>query len=416
MAINILLIEDDDQKAEQVSQAVQAGKSSAVTLSRARTANEAMQEMRARRYDLVVMDLTLPVRPGEVATPNGGHMLLRSIRDPELVLLPTFVVGLTGYTENLDNFEKDFADAMWILLRYDAAVSAWRKQLQTLVAHVIQVKAEKLSGRGEDDVDVCIVCALPKVELPQVLSLPWAWEDLYRPIGREHFYKKASVQRKGIQLNVAAAACRRMGMVAASQLTTLMIERLRPKLVVMLGICAGTKNRTAIGDVVVADRSWDWQSGKMELKDDKAKFLIDPDFVSASSVLLSALERIQSSELYGAWSSWPGVKPQSPPKIHIGPMASGSVVLSDGRTFSEIELQQRKLTGVDMETYGVYFAAAHSAIENVEFVSIKAVTDFGDPEKADDCQAFASSISATLFDILLTSSADTIFQRSSHTR
>ena len=81
--------------------------------------------------------------------------------------------------------------------------------------------------------------------------------------------------------------------------------------------------------------------------------------------------------------------------VKIGPIATGSAVISN-ESFIEkiIEPQYRKLLGIDMETYGVYFACQNSG-QDVQFVSIKAVSDLADKDKDDSFHSYGSYASAS---------------------
>ena len=52
-------------------------------------------------------------------------------------------------------------------------------------------------------------------------------------------------------------------MPSSSALAMKMVERFKPKLLVMLGICAGVEAKVGLGDIIIADPTWDWGSGKM---------------------------------------------------------------------------------------------------------------------------------------------------------
>ena len=47
-----------------------------------------------------------------------------------------------------------------------------------------------------------------------------------------------------------------------------------------------------------------------------------------------------------------------------------------------------------METYGVYYAVNYSCVNNVEFLSIKSVSDFADTEKNDDYHSVCCFLSS----------------------
>lgn len=75
-------------------------------------------------------------------------------------------------------------------------------------------------------------------------------------------------------------------------------------------------------------------------------------------------------------------------------MATGSSVLADIRVSERIRtIQHRNVTGLDMETYGVY-AAVSSTLTGADFISLKSVCDNGDKKKDDQYQQYAATISA----------------------
>lgn len=52
------------------------------------------------------------------------------------------------------------------------------------------------------------------------------------------------------------------------------------------------------------------------------------------------------------------------------------------------------MVGVDMECYGLYYAAEHHAGSQVKVLCAKAVSDLADQEKGDDYQRYCAFISA----------------------
>ena len=125
-------------------------------------------------------------------------------------------------------------------------------------------------------VDVAVICALSEPELSEVLRLPWQFQAA-RPLDDVTFVHEGTFTCGGRERSVAAIAAPRMGMVSAGLTTMRAIERLRPKLIVMTGICAGVEKQVSLGDVIFIDACWDWQSGKYLREKDKA-----PSFLIAS--------------------------------------------------------------------------------------------------------------------------------------
>jgi nucleoside phosphorylase len=93
-------------------------------------------------------------------------------------------------------------------------------------------------------------------------------------------------------------------------------------------------------------------------------------------------------------SEWPGEKPSTALRFHIGPGASGSAVVADNSTVEAIQQQHRKLTGLDMEAYGVAAAARSSCIPKPTALVIKSVVDFANSKKSDKWHGYACHVSA----------------------
>jgi nucleoside phosphorylase len=188
-----------------------------------------------------------------------------------------------------------------------------------------------------------------------------------------------------------------MGMTSAAVLSMKMIHRFRPRYLAMTGITAGVKDRSAYGDLIVADPCWDWGSGKYQVQDGIHQFAAAPyqlslnSFLRSKFVLLSgdtiALESVRSnwsrsSEINGA------------PRLFIGPVASGAAVLADPVLAKGVLTQHRKLMGIDMETYGLFAAAEESPLPLPKAFAIKGVSDFADSDKNDSFQEYAAYTSA----------------------
>jgi nucleoside phosphorylase len=69
-------------------------------------------------------------------------------------------------------------------------------------------------------------------------------------------------------------------------------------------------------------------------------------------------------------------------------------VLADPEVTDGIRLQQRKLLGVEMELYGVFYAAGQAKRPKPKVLGLKGVCDYADDQKGDSMQAFAAYASA----------------------
>src|SRR5262249_43218491 len=115
--------------------------------------------------------------------------------------------------------------------------------------------------------DVGIICALEQTEFDAVrdaLGGAGVWVEVGET-RYTHVYRETKLETdSGKNLRVIATTSTSMGLTAAAIATTQLIMQFRPRLVVMIGIAAGTRSgNKQFGDVLVADPSVDYASGKV---------------------------------------------------------------------------------------------------------------------------------------------------------
>jgi nucleoside phosphorylase len=247
--------------------------------------------------------------------------------------------------------------------------------------------------------DIGIVCALEQTEFDAVRDA-FGGAAVWTEIGETryaHVYRETSLRiNSGKSLRVVATASSSMGLTAAAIATTQLVLQFRPRLIVMIGIAAGTRSgNKQFGDVLVADPSVDYASGKYVNVDGVREFLPDPYPIGINARVRSVLQRYASNPAVFAniRSRWMGQKPPGLNRLHIGPLGAADQVIDDPTRVIEITKNWRKLVGVEMETYAVYRACHESPDPKPRFVSFKSVCDFA-AEKTDSWQEYAAFTAA----------------------
>jgi nucleoside phosphorylase len=121
------------------------------------------------------------------------------------------------------------------------------------------------------------VTALHAIELEAVLTIDANWRN-QKLDGDDVIYHRGEFVRDGRRVQVVAAAAIEMGMCAATALSMNLIAAFRPKYIAMVGIAAGVEGN--FGDILVADQSWDYGSGKSVFEDSHgSRFLPAPNFI-----------------------------------------------------------------------------------------------------------------------------------------
>jgi nucleoside phosphorylase len=101
---------------------------------------------------------------------------------------------------------------------------------------------------------------------------------------------------------------------AASVLSMKMINRFRPRYIVMVGIVAGIKGKGNYGDILVIDHSWDYGSGKIIYDEESKKtiFLSDPRPIMLTPEIRVIFEEKSEEYIDTIQRSCKLIKPENP--------------------------------------------------------------------------------------------------------
>lgn len=256
--------------------------------------------------------------------------------------------------------------------------------------------------------DVVIITALHETEFEALLKLPVELKKI-------NIENDSTDYRNCVIGNVSVlmATDDKMGMTAAATLSTKLISKFSPKYLIMSGIAGGIKtDSNNYGDILVSRYSFNYESGKYKYKLDKKQTVFEPnpeqveissDLVPSINLLISDKTLLEKISL-GFVETSEDKKPNTILQAYFGPIASGSAVVADSRKIEDIKAGQRKLIGIDMETFSVIYAAQKfSTIPSTKAISIKSISDFADQKKSDKYRKYAAYTSANfIYHLILT--------------
>ncbi|MBV9987753.1 MAG: hypothetical protein JO301_08740 [Chitinophagaceae bacterium] len=261
----------------------------------------------------------------------------------------------------------------------------------------LQLKSE--TDAKEFETDIGLICALEFPEFAAVIDAfkEHEWKELVDP-KYTHVYRESSIKTNSNEnLRLIGTTSTSMGLTAAAIATTQLIMQFKPRIVVMVGIAAGTRSGgKQFGDILTADPSIDYNSGKVVDDNGIRDFQPDPYPIGLNPRLRSVLARYRGNHpvFEKIRKQWPGTAPSKVNHLHIGPLGAADQVIDDATRIIEIQKNWRKLIGVEMETYGVYRAVYEAPEPKPRVVSFKAVCDFA-AEKTDSWQEYAAYTAAT---------------------
>jgi len=397
--IELLIVDDSQSRTDRIAKEVFDTFGNDVRIEVAKSAAAARVLLGRRTFDLMVLDLVLPQHDGQDPSHENSRGLLLDVQMGGLNK-PRRVVGITMHDYAKIALQDLFSDYLWTLVAVSDVSHQWIKSILSALSWIRDTQA---AASPEFGIDVLVVSALADPEMSAVHQLDWGWRD-ERPIDKTIFIREGAFDINGMRCNVVTSCATRMGMVSTAIRASRLVSAFQPRLCVMVGICAGVKEKVEIGDPILADPAWDYQTGKYVVGEGASAFEIAPHQVPIHEGVRERFEilRKDSDLAREIRDGWQGMPYRTDLKFHVGPIASGGAVLADGTTLVDfVKQQQRQLVGVDMELYGMYCACSQTGGRTPAFFGIKSVCDFADPYKSDTHQRYAAYTSARTLDAFL---------------
>lgn len=391
--MKILVVEDNNEKVEKIIRRL----SELAFINRddidvAFTGLDARKYLGSISYDLMILDILLPFRAGDLPKSETAIDLLTELRDRNSLKKPRQLIGLTAFDEGIQALSPIFMQQAWAIVKYSVESTDWGDQILRAVEWINS--SERQTSPAVYQTDVAIITALDTPEYEAVLRNGWKWSAA-EPIDDTTFVRRAVFESGSRSYSAISAYCPKMGLVPAALISAKLIAAARPKFIVMSGICAGVKGKANYGDPIVADPCWDWQRGKHVLKDGEQEFEMRPEQLSLAQDVRSRWEQLRSDRAF--WSevkeAWPGA-PDTELRVRLGPSVSGAAVLADPSKVEDVKRQHGGLLGIEMEAYAVLAAASLAARPRPVAFSCKSVCDFADEKKDDRWQTYAAYTSA----------------------
>ncbi len=403
--LKVLIVDDTQEKIIQIREVLAEYVANPNDVPICGSIRDALKKCTKTRYDLVILDLYIPLNAGESPNPINAQTFLKLIKEDDDYICPVFVIGITRKAD-ITEYKSFFTAETMQVLNYSENDDTWKGQMTNRLAYLSGVK-KNLGITYEYDYDVAIINALqfPEHEIMRK-TLSDNWEEVNLDDDKTTTYYATLLHDKnGKPIRCISCYAPQMASVASSALTTKLILRFHPKYLFMSGICAGLKgNNIGFGDILVASQVWDGMSGKykeLSKEDSNPELIFEPDYrqIPLNAALLNIINRLKENNVLMAKikDNYQGIKPKTQLKLHVGPMTSVPAVIASEKKIADLKSHARKLIGLEMESYGVLYAALHAhQLNPVYTVSIKSASDLADKKKTDKYQAYASYTSAAI--------------------
>jgi len=366
--MKIMLIEDDDKKFRSISSHITRSGILSSDIFRAKNMTDFAANLNAD-IELFIIDFKLPSIDNGTASQNGKALLESIVKAGKNDAL---LLAISSYPNDFPEL-RAFYESHGCILADFAQEKNWKSTLDHLL---IQIKRNL-------KFDFIIFCALQEERNPYITLING------KPVTRSGIdcYDIEINDKKGCVVLLP-----QMGLVNAAVTAGLCIDRFKPSVVGMSGICGGFKDRAHLGQLFVSSMAYEYQSGKWA----SDGFKHEPYQVPTDHVTLTGLKALTNtddliSDLEAGFSG--GKRPPEPQKPEAGVFTSGSAVIADQQYISQIESVHRKVNALDMEVFAVQRAAELSP-HKPPCICAKTVVDLCNEDKSNDIHAYGSYISA----------------------
>ena len=370
--VNILIVDDAANKIQAIRRVLEPLITEDIEIIVANCINSAKRELKKRNFDIMILDICLPQIFGENPQQDGGMRLLKTIKDSKFYSYPRYVISVSRYEQSTEVFSSS-EGKIHTAIFYDEGSNAWENKLNSCVEAAISIVKNTTVHRIYD-FDIAVICALE--EEAEMIKNSLVSVEKYQVEYDDDIYYKGFFDTEDKKISVVLSFANQMGMVAATSLATKMINNFAPRYMVMTGITGGTKpDKMNFGDVIVANTSWDYRAGKDIRNQDSAYHLnsinaltIDTKMTSYCRNLSQNKTKLREIKDNFRMGDVPGTELQ----LLIGPVVSGASVVTDPEIVKDVlENQDRQVLGIEMEIYGMYYAANWGINPRPKFVALK---------------------------------------------
>lgn len=251
-------------------------------------------------------------------------------------------------------------------------------------------------------IDFAIIAALPE----EFRLLRERFPDAKEVLENFTWYRTRSKSRDGKNYEVVLAHQNQMGPLDAHLLTQAVIARWDPAHIILVGIAGSFHEQVRLGDVVVSQQVFYYDPGKAAAE---GKIKYRPEGYPCSVSLVRQVHAVtvdpqemktwQSAATKRAKKKARALKTKIPndkrrlsaqksledhkPLIHVGSVASGSLVISDEGKKAELLQLHGKLLGTEMEGAGCMHAAFFYGDSPRSGIVMKGISDTADKRKSE---------------------------------
>ena len=419
--IRVLVVEDSDNKYTDIHSKFTDPKRDLgeykLHLERAKSYTDALYISDKSYFDVVVLDLMLPLRTGETECKFEYSKSLYEELIGKKGAGPFLIVGLSAYAR-IDYKNLFFENEIFSIEDYSN--EHWFSNVAGRIRFVSKGKAGLRQFLNNNyDIDAILITARKKTEFdPVCAALNWLPNTASSDPRISDFKNMFGIVKLpgGLEATVGVICIGTMGLSTSAGVTARAIQQFRPKFLAMVGMCCGFKSQseTKLGDVVIARQTANWDEGKYKPrkrqpnsedsyfhnraieKSPSQKFVrkVEQELEERQEEIEKNVRSYYGTHDLQKISNSIGMKISGECALHFGLMVSGSSVVDNLSMIEKITSRFPAAVALEMEAHSVYSIAQVMDGAVADILVIKGVADHGDGKKKTEFQPIASVAAA----------------------
>ena len=219
---------------------------------------------------------------------------------------------------------------------------------------------------------VLVIAALEE-ELEPFLNEFENWEEDKNSSGDFYYHKKVIIESKTVE--IFASVSPKYSKVASAAHVTRMMYMINPSIAIMIGICAGDQGKVKLGDLIISEKVYDYETGKRKQE------LLLPEIQSHELLppimgLIKQRKKQYKADLNAFF--------RDDFDVHLASFACGSAVIEKDDIFQILQSKyDRKTLALDMESFA-FFEAIKGFSHLCYAIVCKGVCDYANNQKDDE--------------------------------
>ena len=104
------------------------------------TINEGRKLLTKYDYDLLLLDLVMPLNDDSEPDADESPKFIDEIYTSTYIHIPIHIIGFSQFDDLLETSKSKFEDKLWHLLKFDLSKNDWKTKLQNKIQHLIFLK------------------------------------------------------------------------------------------------------------------------------------------------------------------------------------------------------------------------------------------------------------------------------------